>query len=152
MKNSRGFTIFEVLIVLALFTILLGLGYFLSIDFYRSYLFHTEENILISVLERARSDAQNNIFETAHGVHLSAENYTVFRGQTYDPNNVTNEVTPRNPSIQISGITDVVFEQLSGDPIPAFPPSFSEGRGQIILSEENRSAVISINNEGRIDW
>jgi prepilin-type N-terminal cleavage/methylation domain-containing protein len=141
--DKKGFTMIELLVVISIMGLIFGMGLFASFDFYRSYLLSTERDILLGVLEKARSRAMANMFESSHGVHIENSTYVIFRGDSYIPGAASNEEIPGNSIIQKSGINDVVFEELTGLPSVT---------GSISLLEGANSKIISINYEGRIDW
>src|SRR3989344_5574651 len=94
--SQRGFTIVELLVVMAIAAVMMGLGLFLSADFYRSSSFQSEDEILTG-----------------------------------------------NPSFTFSGPTEIVFTQLSGE---------STANGNLIITNGIKTATISFNSEGLIDW
>ncbi len=142
-KNNSGFTLIEILIVTAILTLIMGMGLFLSFDFYRGYLLGTERDLVVGVLEKARSRALANMFETSHGVYIDSDKFILFRGNNYTAGASTNEDIPGNSIIQKSGLSEIVFVGLTGLPVVA---------GDITLEDGAKSKVISINNEGRIEW
>lgn len=140
----KGFTLIEVLIVIAILAGLAGLGLFVSIDFYKSYAFHSERNIVVSIIQKVRSQSLANINESKHGVYFGTNNYVIFQGENYASRNATyDEIIQANSLVSHSGLTEIVFDQLTG--LPAATAS-------IVLSDGLRSSTISIGNEGRIDW
>jgi Tfp pilus assembly protein FimT len=143
-SEDKGFTLVEIIIVVAVLMVIAGLGLIFGIDFYRNYIIDTERNTVLSVLQKARSRSQNNINQSAHGVCFQSNNYVVFQGDSYALRNPAYDQTiPKNPVINASGLSEVVFKQLNGD---------SQTVGNIILNNGRRSAIILINNEGKIDW
>ncbi len=144
-KNKiRGFTLIEILIVITLIGFIISLGSVVNIDFYNREIRLSEQATLISILQKARSDAMNNIHATSHGVHIENNTYTIFEGTTYNPNESSNQTIERNPNIIISGLQDVVFKQLSGN---------TENTGTIILKDPNNlERYINIKANGLIDW
>ena len=141
--THKGFTLLEILIATAIITMMAGVGLVFSIDAYRGYLFHAERNTAVAVLQKARSRALNNMYQAPHGVRFESSSYILFRGNSYVAGNPSNEDIPKNTNIAISGPAEIVFSQLSGDASPT---------GDITISDGLRSKVISINNEGRINW
>lgn len=139
--NNHGFTLVEIIIVLGILFLMAGFGLFMSMDFYRSYAFRYEENLAVSLLQKARSRAMANVNQTAHGVHFGVSDYTLFEGSTYDAGASTNQNIPINSGIATSGLVNVVFNQLKGD---------STTTGDIIISGQSQTASISINTEGAI--
>ncbi len=142
--KGKGFTLIETIIAVAILTILASLGLVFGIDYYKSYSLNAEQNMVISVFQKARSRAQNNINQSPHGVSLQPNSYVIFQGSSYASRNVAYDQTvPKNPAIGVSGISEATFEQLNGN---------SQTVGDIVLDNGKRTATISINNEGRINW
>lgn len=142
MKN--GFTLVEIVIVVAILAVVLGLGYFVGFDFYKNYALHSEKDILISVLRKARSQALNNVGATAHGVYIGDSSYTIFYGPSFvSRNSQYDENIRKAPGISLSGLNEVVFAPLTAT---------STASSTIILSNNQNSFFIDINYEGRINW
>ncbi|MDO8443050.1 MAG: prepilin-type N-terminal cleavage/methylation domain-containing protein [bacterium] len=143
-SKVRGFTLIEVMIVVGILAGLAGLGLFVSVDLYKSYTFYSERNIVISIIQKARNQSLVNINESKHGVYLESGRYTIFQGENYVSRNaVYDEIIEAGPTISRTGLTEIVFDQLNGNP---------NITGNITLSEGLRSSIISIENEGRINW
>lgn len=145
-KINRGFTLIEVLIVMAILSILTTLGYFVAIDFYKSYAFNSERDIIVSILQKARSQSLSNINQSAHGVYFDNLNsrYVIFQGVTYAARNAAlDENLAYAPGINHSGLVEISFFQLSGD---------SSASGSMNLSDGKRNTTISVNSEGQINW
>lgn len=150
--NPKGFTLIEIIISVSIMTAIFALGIFMSVSSYQGYIFRSETSILTSALERARSRSMSNISESPHGVCFISPNYIIFEGTVCDTSS-SSEKIPAGASVNISGISDsspVVFEQLSGRLSPALPNPNDE---RIIEIEQNgKVSILSINNEGRINW
>lgn len=145
LKNKKsGFTLIEILITITLIGIVVGLGSVVNIDFYSREIRISEQATLVSILQKARSDAMNNINATPHGVHIGNTAYVIFHSQSYDPNETDNQTIERNPNITTTGLQDIVFEQLSGN---------TENTGTIILKDPNDlEKSITIKANGLIEW
>lgn len=142
-RAEAGFSLIEILVVTAIITVLAGIGLIVGLDSYRGYSYRSERNVAVHVLQKARSRAMNNMFETAHGIHFGSSEYVLFRGNAYNPSASTNESIPKNPAVTITGPADIVFRQLSGD---------SNFTGDITITDGVRTNIISTNGEGRINW
>jgi len=135
----------EIIVVIAILTGLIGLGLFMSMDSYKAYLSRSERDTVVSLLQRARSRAMANSFQTSWGVCYIAPDYIVFRGATCTAGAATNEATPGNPSATITGMSSaspVVFAQLSG----------AASAATITVTENAKVATITILYEGTIIW
>ena len=159
-KNSAsGFTLIEVIMVMGLMAVVAGLTAFFSLDDYRAYAFRGERDLIVNVLTKARGQAMSNVClgspcteGKAHGVRVDEANkrYIIFQETTYTEGAATNEIISSEQAITASCasspcLTDIVFSQLSGRPVPAsWAVTLSDNYGH--------SSVISINSEGRIEW
>jgi len=143
--DNKGFTFIEIIMVVAILMALAGLGLIFGIDFYKTYSLDTERNVVSSILQKARSRAQNNFNQSSHGVYFQSDNYyVIFQGVSYVSRDVAyDQLIPKNQALSISGISETIFEQLNGD---------SQIAGDVILNNNRRTSIISINNEGGINW
>jgi prepilin-type N-terminal cleavage/methylation domain-containing protein len=144
-KFTKGFTLVEILVTLAILTTILAIGALANINLFRQEQVLKEEMILVSTLHKARNRAMNNVNQTKHGVHIEngLDYYLIFKGDTYNSNDSTNEIIPREEKIISSGLTDIVFEQLSGN----------ANEGNITLTDTGgKQKTIIISENGLIDW
>src|SRR3990167_6689427 len=114
-SNAKGFTIIELLIVLAIATLVSGIGLIYGYDTFSRSSVRSEEDTLGRLLQTTRIRAMSNVNEQPHGLHIGDTTYTLFRGTSYDETNLTNENFPRAGGVEISGPNDIVFSQLSGN-------------------------------------
>ncbi len=142
----------EMLLVVGLLAMVSAFTMFTDFSSYRHTSVRSERTILVSVLQKARADALNNVNQEAHGVAISpagnTEAYVIFEGSSYTApgrNTSGDIVIRRNYPVTVTGPAEVVFEQLSGD------STFS---GDISMSDPQSTQVtaVSINHEGRISW
>lgn len=142
--DSRGFSLVETVVVVAILVALAGLGWWTSLSFYRTYALNAEEDIVVSLLTRARAYAMHNINQSAHGLYFGNGEYVLFQGNSYASRDAQyDERTLRTYAVTVSGIAEVTFAPLSGE---------VNAPGDIVLADQRRSVTISINNEGRIEW
>jgi len=138
-NNRKGFTLLEIAVVIAVLAVILSFGMTADLTNMRSDSFLVEQSKIVSTLEKARSRAMNNLFDTNHGVCYTPPNYIIFQGDTCVPGeSVTANVniTTTFPS------SPIIFDRLTGKTNTAV----------IHITDNTRSADITINNEGRIDW
>lgn len=148
----QGFTLMEVVIVMALFSLLLSLGLILSLDVYRGTTFRSTRSVLVSSLTTARGRAMNNVLASPHGVCYSAPDFILFRGPLYSPSAVLDRI-PGNPVVRISSPSDfftcgigtgVIFAQLDGT---------TTQTATLTITEDGRpSSQVSVTSEGTIIW
>lgn len=142
-NNHRGFSLIEIMIGMAVISLIFLAGYFTSTDSFSRELIISENLTLVSVLQKARNSAMNNIYAHPHGVHIEEDAYVIFRVSPYDTSEPTNERIPRNSKIAISGLEEVIFAQLSGEP---------DRVGDFIVSDGLRTKKVSVIKGGLISW
>lgn len=153
--RKRGFTLLEVIVVMALTTVIGGITLFVTMETYSRSALHTEKDSFIALLQRARMLSMNNIClgecedGRPHGVHVTDGGYVLFQGVAYDPNDPLNTTFPAEPSLKRAGSLmerDVVFTALSGDSDcdPVCELSLQAPGGP--------TAIVSITGDGRILW
>lgn len=149
-NKTAGLTLIEVLIAMAIAISLFSLGLFVSLDAYRGYIFRSERTVLVSVLEKARSRAMNNINQKEWGVCRIDNKYIIFSKVETEPLKDCadyaaingNDAIPSNPSAIISGLTGLYFKQLSG----------KTSASTITITQDSKISEIQINEEGTINW
>jgi len=143
--TSNGITLIEVIIVVAMLSLIATLGLNIGIDVYRSSSLATERDLLISALERARNLAVTNVGGSSHGVYIENDQHTIFRGSSFATRDTTYDQTIENASlITATGTVEFVFEQLSGDGLAMGTITMTDDRGV--------SRNVSVNKEGGLDW
>ena len=149
--TKRGFTLVEIMIVMAFVAIVGSFTMLMSMDTYRSYNFHTERDLAIAALQHARALAMGNTCTggtcttgKAHGVSIQADKYVIFQGDTYATRDASEDsVIQANVAVAHSGLLEIVFTQLSGN---------STTPGTITFSDATRSSSITIGAQGQIFW
>ncbi len=154
-KKVGGFTLLEMLIVVSLLGGLSVFGLIVGMESYRSYMFHSDRDMLIAVLQKARSQSINNICigtsctnGKSHGVYIDGDTFTLFQGSNYPSRDIYADeefsIARSALAVSTSSLTEVVFKQLSAEVSTPGIITLSDGMG-------NFSKII-INSEGGISW
>jgi prepilin-type N-terminal cleavage/methylation domain-containing protein len=140
---KKGFTLIEMLLVIALFMILAGL----STPFYARFL--TQNNVnnvvdqLSGQLRKAQIYAMMGRQNGAWGVTVNSGAIILFQGSSYATrNSAFDEKFLLNPNISITGLTEVVFAKVSG--LPSTTPT-------IVITGNNSSKTVTVNSQGVIN-
>ena len=141
--KGEGFTILEVSIVIGLFAMLIALGLLLSMDVWRGSSFQSEQDVVTSLLYKARSRAISNVNESSHGLFINTgeEKYFVFEGGDYD-SATDKQDFPMGNGLTFTGDTEIVFTARTGT---TTGPSFT-------MNGQGKSREFTINEEGGITW
>lgn len=150
--RSHGFTLIEILVVLGLIAVLLSLGLTMNMNTFKDYLFRNDKNSVIVALQKARSQAINNLCVgpdcgsgLPHGVHFEKGFFTIFQGQIYSDDDPANERSDFDyGEFYVSGLTNVVFSELTADVTQP---------GELLLNDNSgRVSKITVNSQGGISW
>lgn len=143
-QEKRGFTIVEVLIVVAILTIVFGFSLGVGSNFYSSQVLIGERDSVVSLLRNARTRAMNNTNQSSHGVFIDTNQYVAFDGESYAARNQAYDaVFPRSAGVTITGPLEIVFKVMEGT---------SNVSGTIAVTNGVGNVNIVLNNEGRINW
>lgn len=139
----------EVLIVMGLVAVVGGFALFVSMESYRGSSFHSDRDLLIAALQRARAEAVDNIcFGTCtdgkpHGVFMQSTSTIIFQGASFATRDIAADaVFDANTAVTKSSLGEIVFSQLSGTTTAT----------STTLSDGIHSSVVSVGAEGQIIW
>ncbi len=143
-QEMRGFTIVEVIITIAVITILGGI----SVPVYKVFQAKNDlgvaENTVVQTLRRAQVLSQAIKGDMNWGLKVENGKVTIFKGLDYasrDSN--ADEVFDLPRRVNPSGLTEIVFSKFSGLP---------ETTGAILLSTKDETKEITINEKGTVDY
>jgi len=143
LRFSRGFTAIEILVVVAIIALLASVGTIMGFDTIGRASVHSERDLFVSLLTSARARALANVNESAHGIQINTNDFTIFEVPLSGV--VTNQrVIARSSNITIAVGTSIIFDQLRAN--------VSTGVGSYTMSDGTQTASVIINSEGRIDW
>ena len=142
-KTTRGFSLMEVIIVIAIVAVVASFGSAFSLNSISRSNLISERDLLVSLLTQARAQALANVHESPHSVHIDTERYVLYEGTSYSFGNPTNRVVPKVSQATITGVATVTFAQLTADVASA---------GTVTIAGGVESYDIEINSSGRINW
>ncbi|PJA89935.1 MAG: hypothetical protein CO137_01600 [Candidatus Magasanikbacteria bacterium CG_4_9_14_3_um_filter_32_9] len=140
LKKKVGFTLIEMLLVVALMGIILAL----TTPIYS--LFQTKNDLdlatesIKTALYRAQTLSRNMIGDDTWGVYIQNEDIILFKGTSYSLSNPNfDEITKMSTRVVTSGTTEIIFNKLTGEP---------QNIANIELSIDNETKTITINEKG----
>lgn len=144
-KKNRGLTLVETLLGVAVMVILFGL----SAVFYQSFQIKNDlditGNVISQSLRRAQALSQASQEDATWGIYIETGRVTLFKGVSYIARDTDNDEFFDIPlSIKLSGLSEVVFDKLTGYP---------QATGVISLATPiNDTMDITINQRGMISY
>lgn len=144
LNNKRGFTLLELLLPVAIISLLAGL----SLPVYRTLMKKNDLDIaattITSSLRRAQVLSQAVDDDKTWGVKVQSGSIVIFKGASYTARDPTFDETFDVPTtIGVGGTTEVVFAKFTG---------FPQTTGTVNLSTEGDTRSISINEKGTITY
>lgn len=140
---NQGFTLIEIVLTVAVLAILFRVTVPVFLGFQSRSALESAVNTTVGGLRQAQTFARTGSGDGQWGVKMADGAVTVFQGASYATRNATlDETTDIAPAITPTGLTEVVFSKLSGDPTTT---------GTIILTTQNNEAKsITINAKGTL--
>ncbi|MES2436477.1 MAG: prepilin-type N-terminal cleavage/methylation domain-containing protein [Patescibacteria group bacterium] len=120
-KNKKGFSLIELIIVLAIISILTSIIITGLSSFNRKEALEKDTQVVVDMLRQARSQTLASHNASQYGVYFATSSITLFTGTTYSAVSSSNNVYTFNPQVSISNIgltsssTSIVFSRLSGE-------------------------------------
>ncbi len=136
----------EVIVVISIFTVLVGVGLFMSVGTLQGSIYRSEVGTIVSLMQKARSRAMANMDQSPWGVCYIAPNYVSFKGPACIPAAAIDSFAAHQGVAATSDFAhtfpSVVFSQVAGTTTAV---SFT-------VVQNGRSSNIQIKYEGTIIW
>ncbi|MFH1632230.1 MAG: prepilin-type N-terminal cleavage/methylation domain-containing protein [bacterium] len=143
-EQNRGFTLVEVLVVVAILALIVFIATGLGANTLTKNQIGIETDQMISLLRRAQARSVSGYQDDVWGVHLTSTDYTLFKSNDYATRDTSfDEVYNLPSSLSASGLTDVVFEIRTGE-------TTDTGTITLTLSASGETSTLTINSNGRI--
>ncbi len=156
-KINKGITIIEIVIVIAIIGALSAIIFPSLSKFRQEQALKNTTADIISLLNKAKSDADSLTIATDYSVHFESGRAVYFIGTSFTEPNATNKEVTLDSSVTIpasgginlnGGGSDVTFTRLTGD-----ARGYVTGYGTIIVrlvSDSSRQNTITINKTGSV--
>lgn len=155
-RIHKGFTFIELLIVLAILSILIGFVVINLRGAQNQASISTVVPVIISDIKSQQMKAMTGMTDdsnttTSHGIYFTSDRYVLFEGDSYQANTASNFTVTLAPNLRFESIlfpsSQVVFSQQSGE-----VSNFSAGNNTITLrnTNDNKTRTITINELGVI--
>ncbi len=143
----RGFTLLEILMVLAVVLVLATIATYALSNFKKNSLLTDAKTRALAELNLARSQTLGSESNSVYGVHFESSKIVRFKGAVYSSSDPLNQVfdLPAGAtisSISLGGPVDVTFERLTGR------ASASGVITVALLSDAAASATVTIHSSG----
>lgn len=119
-KTNKGFTLIEILIVIAISALIVG-GVVVSFSvFSKNQSIESATSEILSELDEARALTLASFDNTVYGVHFESDKIVLFKGSAYSPVGSDNKITNLPSRVSLSGIllngggNNIVFDKLTG--------------------------------------
>lgn len=143
-----GFTLLELILVIAITAIIIGLGFPIFGNFYLQEEVQSTSYQLLQNLRWAQAKTLAGEADEQYGLYFDFDNkqYILFQGDSYDPG--ADYLIPQkyssaiNLSIDFGPEPEIVFARLTGEP---------SNTGEITITTGDITMVININKVGKIE-
>jgi len=118
--NQRGITLTEIIISVAIITLISTIIVMNIGGFRERQIFDTEVRKVVTLLQEARNRTLAGRDAFQYSVHFDTNQAVLFRGSSYSSSDTLNEFLTLNPILQFSNISlngggsNVVFQKLTG--------------------------------------
>jgi prepilin-type N-terminal cleavage/methylation domain-containing protein len=143
--SQHGFTLVELLLSVAILTLLTGL----SLPVYETFVRRNDLDLttqsVVSSIRRAETYARANSGDSTWGVEFLSSGVTLFKGASYATRDTTWDETISLPNtVTLSGTSEIVFGKLSAAPNAVVSVTLS--------STTNDARTVTVNGEGMVDY
>jgi len=156
MKMSKGFTLLEVVVAMAVFSTLIALVTTNLLGAKRKSSLNASLSTFIADMKEQQikaleGDTEGRVTTDNYGIHFETSSYTLFHGTTYSSGDGTNYVVNLPDTLQFANVTfsgnQILFLKGSGD-----VSNFISGSNTITFkdSTNNGQETVTINRYGAV--
>ena len=140
-RNKAGFTLLEMMLSIALLTIILAVSNPIYFFFKNRNDLDLSSDLVVNSLRRAQIEAQGVDLDSTWGVYVQNSGVSVFKGNTYASRDQSyDEYFDFPTAITVSGPQEIVFSKTYGEPNIIGIIS--------LISPNNETRTVEINRKG----
>ena len=141
---SKGFTIVELIVVIAVFAVFMGISQLGIMDYRVRGDVQTAAYNVVEALRHAKANAEQVQDDSKWGVQINANQVIVFEGNSYATRNTNyDQVVTLPQGVTMGGLSEIVFEKVNGTTL---------NLGSITLTNNATVNTITINAKGTITY
>lgn len=145
--SSRGFTLLELLLSMAMIAVLAGIGVPIVVRAQTKNDLDTAVSVWVSTLRRAEVLAQAVDGDSQWGGKIQNGSVVLFKGTSYATRDTNfDEVFSLPTTITVSGVSEIVMDKLSGYPTATGTTTLTSS----VATGDNASVIIS--SKGVVSW
>lgn len=146
-KSLTGFTLIELMIVVALIIMFSALTLPMSFSFFQEATLKDQVRNIENSLRKAQAMAITGRGDSSAGVKITQSECIIFEGESFEKRREEVDIIiPFPVTLSISGADEIVFQKSTG--LLAFPP---EEEVSITVTFGDSSKEITINSQGKIE-
>jgi type II secretory pathway pseudopilin PulG len=143
-KNVKAFTIVELLMVIALITVMMAVMIPISTDYQQRNDLDVAQTTFSQGVRRAQQLAMASDTDSQWGINAVSGNIVIFKGASYAARDTSvDESFDTSTAITITGQTEYVFAKLSGTPSQT---------GTITFTNGNYQKTVGVNGKGIVSY
>ncbi len=117
---QKGFTLIELMVVIALIFLLSSLTFPMSYGFFQKSAVRDQARNIESSLRKAQAVAITNGVDSNSGIKISETGYTLFEGESYSSRRSAMDIIFNFPvAVSAAGAQEILFQKTTG--LPIFP-------------------------------
>ena len=119
-NNKSGFTLIEIIVVIAIVGILAAIISSPFGKFRNAQALQNTTNAIVSVINSARTKTLASVNNTSYGVHIDSDRVILFTGISYNSEDATNQIVIFEPQVTLEtlslngGGAEILFDRLKG--------------------------------------
>lgn len=143
-RLKKGFTLMELLLVIALIGIVSGLTIPILISYQKKAILASDTFSVAESIRRAQTLARSSAEDDAWSARIDGASMVIYKGTNYGTrDNSFDEPTSISVSLSTSGVTEFNFEKLSG---------ITADVGTLIIANDDEQKGVSVNEKGLVTY